>query len=290
MIFKFKPIPLIKIWGGNSLSKKFGFKKKNIGEIIGISAHNESSNIILNGKHKGISLKELFDKHRKLFGNYSGDEFPILLKIIDAKDDLSIQVHPNDKYALKNEGSLGKSEAWYILECGNKSKIQIGHKANSLEDIKKFIEKEEYDKFLKYYSIRPGDFFYVKSGTIHSICKNTKLLEVSQSSNLTYRIFDYNRKIDGKKRELHLKKALEVVNTPCDYDSKHVTNEHFRIRIMNNTSKTFISDEYGDYLYIIDGKGFINNENINSGDFLMVSSSFKYNIIGNIKLAIVNIK
>jgi mannose-6-phosphate isomerase len=214
MIIKFKPIALSKVWGGDKFSKKYQINQPKIGEIWGISAHKSHTNEILNDEFKGITFRTLFEKHRDLFGNYPEAEFPILFKLIDTSSDLSIQVHPDNLYALKHENSFGKDECWYILETKNNTRIQIGHKANTQEELMTAIEKQKIEKILTYFSIQKGDYFYIPSGKVHAIFKNTTLLEVSQSSDVTYRIYDYDRLHQGSLRKLHTYEALEVIDFP----------------------------------------------------------------------------
>ena len=291
MIIKFKPIAIDKIWGGNSLSKIYDIDKPNIGEIWGISAHSSYSNVIIDGKYKGLTLRELYEKHRDLFGNIDYDEFPILFKVIDAAEDLSIQVHPDDLYANKYENSNGKDECWYILDTRFKNTdIIIGHNAKSKETLIQMINNDEYDKLLNRFPIKPNDYFYISSGKIHAITKGTMLLEVSQSSDITYRLYDYNRLDKGKLRQLHIEKSVDVINAPDTKLKKIHLNKHFTFNVKENNDTTEKkSHQYGDYYYIIKGKGYIDNKKVLQGDFLMITAKKKYILHGNFKYAYVNI-
>ena len=285
MIIFFEPVFFDKVWGGNFLSSKFNFNVSNTcGECWGISTHKNGESIIKNTEFKGKTLKYLFDNHKSYFGNYSKNEFPILVKIIDAQKDLSIQVHPDDSYARKL-GSFGKSECWYILDALDNTKMIIGHNAKSLDELTNMINSKDYNNLLNKIDVKKNDYFYIEAGTVHAICKGTLLLEVQQSSDITYRLYDYDRLDNGKLRDLHIKKAIEVIKIP---DNEVVTthnNKYFDyeiIEIHNNTS--FISHLHGDYLAILEGHGTINDLTIKKGDFLMVTSNESYNIDGNIKL------
>lgn len=291
MIVRLKPIPLQKVWGGHKLSEFYGFSLSNIGEIWGISAHDSYSNIIMNGDFLGLSFREFYQSNKKYFGNYPKEEFPLLLKIIDASEDLSIQVHPNDKYALEHENSYGKSECWYILDiASDNEKIIIGHNAKNKEELLTYINNDEIKKILIYHTIKKGDYFYIPSGKVHAICKNTTLLEVSQSSNITYRLYDYNRLDKGMLRPLHIKNSLDVISIP-DTPMETVHNDElFTFNIIENNDMTITADMYGDYLYIIEGKGYINQEKIKCGDFLMVTSNSPYRLKGRIKYALIHLK
>lgn len=284
MIIFLKPIFFDKIWGGNNLRTEFNYETSNsCGECWGISAHKNGTNIIKNTKYKGKTLAYLFKNHKGLFGNYPNSEFPILVKILDATKDLSIQVHPDDEKA-KILNSKGKSECWYILDAEKDTKIIIGHNAENKNELVSLIDNNDFDTLLKKINIHKGDYFYIEAGTMHAICAGTLLLEVQQSSDITYRLYDYNRLENGVKRKLHLSDAIEVIKVP---DKEVITthnNKYFDYDIIEaNGHINYISHLHGDYLVILEGSGFINNESIKKGDFLMVSSNFKYSMIGQIK-------
>jgi mannose-6-phosphate isomerase len=192
MIIKLKPIALSKVLGGDNLAKKYHINQEKIGEIWGISTHKSYSNEILNDEFRGMTFKDLFETNKQLFGNYSKDEFPILCKIIDAAIDLSVQVHPNDKYSKKHENSFGKDECWYILYSKDNARIQIGHKANNKKELRYAIDNKKIEEMLIYHKVNKKDYYYIPSGKVHAICKDTTLIEVSQSSDITYRLYDYN--------------------------------------------------------------------------------------------------
>ena len=194
MIIKFKPVFLKKIWGGERLAKLYNVKMNNIGECWGISGHEKNSNKIINGIYKGLTLRQIYERNKELFGNYKSEEFPILIKYIDAKKDLSIQVHPNNDYALKNENSYGKEECWLILDTKPKSKVIIGHSATSTNQIRNSLHNKTIMSLLNSHKIKKNDYFYIPAGTVHAICAGTFLIEVSQSSDVTYRLYDYERK------------------------------------------------------------------------------------------------
>lgn len=289
MIIRLKPIPIAKVWGGDRLSEMYGFSLPNIGEIWGISAHKSNTNKISGGQFQGITFRDLYINHREYFGHYPKDEFPLLFKVIDAKGDLSVQVHPDNDYASIHEKSYGKDECWYVLDADNDSRIQIGHKAKNRDEISKAITNNSLEDTLKYHSISVGDYYYIPSGKIHAICKNTTLLEVSQSSDITYRLYDYNRLENGKLRDLHLNKALDVIKIPDTTNMIEHHNEYFSFEIIDNKNETRLSHKYGDYIYIIEGNGYINDDEISKGDFLVVTSNTKYTIEGDLSLALVNI-
>lgn len=292
MIIKFVPIAVNKIWGGKYLGDFYKISKnQKIGEIWGISAHSSKSNLVKSKEFSDMNFRYLYNNHRELFGGLDLDEFPILFKIIDAEENLSVQVHPNNEYALNYENSLGKDECWYILNTKlETTQIIIGHNAKTKEEFKYLVHNNEYEKLLKYYPIKSGDYFYIPSGTVHAICAGTTLLEISLSSDLTYRLYDYERRVNGLSRELHIEKSFEVVKIP---DSNLITSHPiniFSFDIKDNVEENpFIAHQYGDYLYIISGKGSVDNQKINQGDFLMITSKSNYRLKGNIRYAKVNI-
>ncbi|WP_033578293.1 mannose-6-phosphate isomerase, class I [Priestia aryabhattai] len=207
-----------RIWGGTKLNEVYNYKipSKNTGECWAISAHPNGQSTVASGQFIGKTLGEVWKEKPEIFGDFGGDRFPLLTKILDANDDLSVQVHPNDEYANEFEGGeLGKTECWYIIDCDDDADIIFGHHANSKEEFIHLIEEGNWEGLLQRVKIKPGDFFYVPSGTMHALCKGTLVLETQQNSDTTYRIYDYNRPgQDGKLRKLHLNKAIEVITIP----------------------------------------------------------------------------
>lgn len=152
-----------------------------------------------------MGLDELWATHPELFGHSSEPSFPLLTKILDAADDLSVQVHPDDVYGEKNEGELGKTECWYIIHADEGSEIVYGHHAKSKSELKDMIDSGDWEHLLTRIPVQAGDFFFVPSGTVHAIGKGIIILETQQSSDTTYRVYDYDRKDDaGNTRELHI--------------------------------------------------------------------------------------
>ncbi len=210
--------PVLKetVWGGDALSS-FGLNlvSSKIGEAWIVSAHENGDCII---KDCDDRLSSLWKKHPEFFGRKISsldEKFPLLTKIIDANDDLSIQVHPDDEYALKNEnGSLGKTECWYVLDAKPGAKIVIGHNAKDTDEVKMMIENQKWHDFIREVPVKKGDFFFIEPGTVHAIKGGTLILETQQSSDITYRVYDYDRLQNGKKRELHVRQCMEVIEAP----------------------------------------------------------------------------
>ncbi len=231
-----KPVLKETIWGGDRL-KEYGYElpSDHVGECWAISGHENGDCIIENGDYKGESLSWLFNNHRELFDNIDGDVFPLLTKIIDAKEDLSIQVHPDNEYAAKNEnGALGKTECWYVLDAEEGNTIVIGHHAKTREEMKKMINEKRWSDFIREIPVKKGDFFQIEPGTLHAIKGGTLILETQQNSDITYRVYDYDRLNNNKPRELHLQKSMDVIKVPfCEryvngsakYSDKYTTLE-----------------------------------------------------------------
>ncbi len=212
------PTPIFheKIWGGRKLADDFGYEIPDgpIGECWVISAHPNGDCAISGGAWDGMRLSELWDQHRELFGDVEGDRFPLLIKIIDAKDNLSVQVHPDDAYAAEHEnGSLGKRECWYVLAADEGTQIVIGQRAHDRAELAGMIDEGRWDDMLNLVPCHVGDFFPIEPGTVHAIQGGTLILETQQSSDVTYRVYDYDRVgDDGKPRELHIQQSLDVVD------------------------------------------------------------------------------
>lgn len=216
-ILKMKPILQEKIWGGDRLSTVFGYDipSKTTGECWAISGHPGGDCAIANPEFAGETVGSLWKKHPEMFGSTPGDIFPLLIKIIDAREDLSIQVHPDDAYAAVHEnGSLGKTECWYVLDCDPGATIVIGHNAASKEEMAEMVHADKWNELLRIVPIQKGDFFQINPGCLHAIKGGTLILETQQSSDVTYRFYDYGRLQDGKPRQLHIEQSLAVTEAP----------------------------------------------------------------------------
>lgn len=217
-ILKCKPVFQERLWGGRKLETSFGYDipEGNIGECWGISAHPNGMSVIEGGPFTEQTLADLWKESRELFGTYTLDEFPLLIKVLDAADDLSVQVHPNDEEAMRIEGErYGKTECWYVVEAEEGAELILGHSAETKQQLTDKIEHGEWDELLRRQPVKAGDFVFVPSGTIHAIGKGIVILETQQSSDTTYRVYDFDRTDDaGNARELHLNQAIEVTTVP----------------------------------------------------------------------------
>jgi len=286
MIIHLEPIYKDKIWGGSKLKEVYGYPTSNkCGEVWGISALKNNSNSIKNNAFKGKTLFDLFNENKPLFGNYDKEMFPILIKLIYAEKDLSIQVHPDDSYAMNKHNCLGKEESWLILDCDDDTEIILGHNAKSKTEIIKHIDENNIEDIVNKFRIEKEDYFYVKAGALHAICKGTTLLEVQESSDITYRFYDYNRLENNLPRELHIEDALNVVRIPDNENYRLKKDKYFKTENINIVGlKTLIASKHGDYYFVIEGKGLVDDVEISKGDFFFATSESKYTFNGNLKL------
>ncbi len=204
------------IWGGTRLIDEYGIKtdKNPAAEAWVLSCHKAGPGVVSEGEFKGKTLQEIYESDKSICGT-NGQKFeffPILIKLIDAKNNLSIQVHPDDEYAMRVEGEYGKTEAWYILDCDDDAELILGfNREVSVEEFKEAAKSEKMLDIVNRVKVKKGDLFFIESGTMHAICKGIMLAEVQQNSNTTYRIYDYGRLgADGKPRPLHVDKAADV--------------------------------------------------------------------------------
>ncbi|RIO39499.1 type I phosphomannose isomerase catalytic subunit [Staphylococcus saprophyticus] len=242
-----KPIFHEKIWGGSRL-KEFGYDVPSdyIGEVWGISAHPNGKCEILNEPYRGQTLDQVWDEHRELFGDFPSQEFPLMTKIVDARESLSVHVHPDDAYAYENEnGQYGKSECWYIIDAEEDAEIIYGLNTQSKETAIDKIDDADYDSLFNKVKVKAGEFYFIPAGTIHSIGAGVLVYETMQSSDVTYRVFDYDRAQDsGDKRELNQVKAKEVIeianesiNIPTDTE---IIENHKRTQLVSNDFFTIV--------------------------------------------------
>lgn len=217
--FLLKPAGKDYLWGGTRLNDDFskGIDMMPLAETWECSTHPDGTSLVASGSFSGLPLSQVLQQHPEYLGAHSADkkELPILIKLIDAKNDLSVQVHPDDDYAMANEnGSLGKTEMWYVMDATKDARLVYGlSHTTSREAFRRSIEQGTVEKYLQKVPVKKDDVFYIEAGTIHAIGAGALVAEIQESSNLTYRLYDYDR-IDktGNKRELHIDKALSVAN------------------------------------------------------------------------------
>ena len=291
----FEPIFKERIWGGEQL-KQFGYEipYKQTGECWAFAAHENGQSVVKGGPFHGLTLGALWEQHRDLFGGIGGDRFPLLTKILDANDDLSVQVHPDDKYARVHENDLGKTECWYIIDCEPGAEIIYGHHAKTKQEFQTMVQEGKWNELLRKVPVKPGDFYYVPSGTIHAIGKGIMILETQQNSDTTYRVYDYDRRdAEGNFRELHIEKSIEVTNIPSseaklETDRKqigdlakttYVESTYFTVSkwVMNGSAELHETEKF-QLVSIISGEGTLEKEGkefaYQKGDHFMLPAKF----------------
>ncbi|EHI75101.1 mannose-6-phosphate isomerase [Streptococcus criceti] len=263
-----------KIWGGTRLRDVYGYDipTETTGEYWAISGHPHGVSIIENGSLAGQGLDRVYQERPELFGNPSSPVFPLLTKILDANDWLSVQVHPDDAYAQEHEGELGKTECWYILAADEGAEIIYGHTAQSRQELAERIEAGDWDQLLTRVPVKAGDFFYVPSGTMHAIGKGIMVLETQQSSDTTYRVYDFDRPdASGNLRPLHIQQSIDVMTIGQPQNSHPATlktgdltstllvaNEFFTVykwHVVGQTNFEAVAPYY--LVSVIDGQGQI---------------------------------
>ncbi len=287
-----RPVLKEAIWGGCRLGNEYGYPipSEHTGEAWVISAHPSGDCVVVGGRFEGMCLSELWQNHREIFGCLEGDRFPLLTKIIDAAQDLSIQVHPDDDYAFVHEqGASGKTECWYILDCASDATIVIGHHAKDKAELARMVQEKRWGELIREVPIRPGDFFQIEPGCLHAIRAGTLLLETQQNSDITYRVYDYDRIMDGKPRQLHLEQSLAVLTAPfaeadvvsavTDMESLRITHlvrcpyyvveklEVFGTSVWNSRAPFLC-------LSVIDGMGQLDGVKIEKGDHFILPAGY----------------
>ena len=215
-LIRIEPVFLPKVWGGTRLRGMFGDRvpEGRIGECLAISARPEGDCQVRGGRFDGARLSTLWAERRDLFGGLAGAAFPLQVKILDATDDLSVQVHPDAACASRHAGAFAKNECWYVLAASDTGRILAGHNAHTREEFARLATVGRWAELLRAVEMEEGDFFLIPAGTVHAILAGSLIYEVQQASDTTYRLFDYDRLDGGTRRELHLSEALEAVGAP----------------------------------------------------------------------------
>lgn len=290
-IIHVEPIFKERIWGGTQIKSRFNGKTDDdrIGEMWCVCALKGNGDNYL--PELGMSLSEAYEKLPDLFCCKS-ERFPIRCTLMDPIDNLSVQVHPNENYARAHMNSLGKHEAWYIIETGHNHAIQFGHKAKTEEDFLKLVQANRWDELLSYVHVEAGDFLDVPAGTIHAIGKDILTFEVSRNADITYRIYDYGR-VDfktGLPRDLHLDSAMQVLNIPFHEKGpihpKPVLSEgsyistfideagKYTLLKLQTQSKGRFNYPHFYFITVIEGKGTVDGIAVSQGDTLLVPHDF----------------
>ena len=304
---KMKPIFKQYIWGGDNIRKLYGkdTPEPPVAESWEISAHPDGMSIADGGECDGMTINDICKKYgRDFYGDSmnEGDDFPLMLKILDAKDKLSVQVHPDDEYAAKYEnGGKGKTEAWYILHADNEASLVYGFKEDmTKESFKSAIDEGRVEEVLNKVKCNTGDVFYIPSGTIHAVGKGLVIAEIQQSSNTTYRVYDYNRRDNnGNLRELHIDKALDVSNMKSSVGKektegsveksagctvRHIISGQYFYFDEIGISEKFAANTDGllHMMFIAEGEFGINGIRLKKGDSILIpASTGAYCVKGN---------
>lgn len=311
-ILKLKPSCKEYLWGGTKLKTEFGkeFFGERLAETWELSCHPDGPSIVENGVYAKDTFSQFISKEGKqVTGEKSQkfEQFPLLIKLIDAREDLSIQVHPNDSYALKYEGQYGKTEMWYVVDCEEGASLYYGFsKEISKEEFAERIEKKTLLEVLNRVEVKKGDVFFIEPGTIHAIGKGILIAEIQQNSNVTYRVYDYGRKdANGKERDLHIEKALQVTNripisqkksfephiVSCEYFTvdKVILDGKLRKKIVGEVdTSSFVS------LLILNGAGEVHTKKervaVKKGDSIFLTAGLgEYEMEGNFEALLTTI-
>lgn len=297
-ILKLKPSCKDYLWGGTKLKEEFN--KNYDGDILAetweLSTHKDGQSFV-----NDVALTDYIEERgSQILGENckNFENFPVLIKFIDAKGNLSIQVHPKDEYALKYENSYGKTEMWYVVDCSDDAFLYYGfNKEISKDEFEKRINDETLLEVLNKVYVKKGDVFFIEAGTIHAIGENITIAEIQQNSNLTYRVFDYGRiGADGKKRELHIEKAVEVTELTVPkqktFENGHIGQcEYFTVDKIDckGEYKGFADEKSFVHLLVIEGNGEVvcGTEKVQfiKGDSIFIcSGSEEFKILGDCEI------
>jgi len=300
---KFENLYYYRIWGGRDLeSFRDNLPEGNIGESWDIACHLNGTGIVENGSYKATRFDDLIKKygHSLVGSKVSIKKFPLLVKLINTREKLSVQVHPGDEYAAKYEGDYGKTEAWYVIDAKPGASLIVGTKDCTKEQFELAIKSGEVEKYLNKIEVKKGDCFLINSGLIHAICEGVIVAEIQQNSDVTYRVYDY-----GRPREIHVEKALNVINSDLQCEnlkgeesildgykkSLLCKNEYFEIEklTIEKSLEDNSSEEKFDILTCVDGGGIIEgkgySEKIKKGDSYLIPATLgKYQIMGQLTL------
>ena len=267
-VVKLKPIVKSYIWGGNFFQKYKDLKEEVVSELWELSLRDNFSSIVVSGEDFGKQLNEVINKEDVGPCQNRFPYFPLLIKLIDAKENLSVQVHPSDEYALKNEHSFGKTEMWYVISADEGSGLYVGfNKDYSKEEVEYALKNNSILDYLNFFKVKPGETYLINSGTIHAIGKGVRLIEIQQNSDLTYRLYDYLRKDkDGNYRELHIDKALKVIDYK-KYEPQVVEGsiladtKYFKVQRMVVDGELTLSADKDSFISFtfISGNGFVDD-------------------------------
>ncbi len=229
-------------WGGDRLEALFGKEAPDdrTGESLEVSALAGMNSVVANGQHKGKSLSEMIARWGERLTGKKFDEFPLLLKLLDAKEMLSVQVHPGDEYAKQHEGKLGKTEAWVVLECKEDAKLVYGVNVHDQRQLRQRVEEGDLENALRWIAVEPGDVLYIPHGMVHALGGGIVVYEIQQSSDVTYRFWDWGRVgADGQPRALHTDQALDVTRAELKMEKQ----DGVAVECEGGVQTVYIADE-----------------------------------------------
>lgn len=261
------------VWGGNRLNSYIKGKDGKTGHLYLANGHKDLSNRVLNGVHAGAALDQIFSIEKKNWGMEEYDQFPLTIALVDAKENLSIQVHPDDRAAeVLEKERIGKTESWIFLEEPESQWIYAGCSCSTKEELVQAVEDEKMECITSHLSVKRDDYVCIESGTLHALTAGSLVYEIEYGSDYTYRFYDYNRLDDsGEKRELHIPKACESIHfdrapqsVPCD-NGKWFREEHYEICRMKAICSYKNTGKQAECISIIKGSGEYDNIQIHSG-------------------------
>ncbi len=313
-ILKLKPVFKDYLWGGTKLRDEYGFESElsKLAEGWMLSCHKDGENLIENGEFANKTLTDVIKSYPDFLGENGKqfEYFPILIKIIDAKDDLSVQVHPDNDYAMRVEKEYGKTECWYILDCDDNAELIYGfNREISSEEFKNRIADNTFLETVNKVKVKKGDLFFIEAGTLHAIGKGILLAEIQQNSNTTYRVYDYGRLgADGKTRPLHVEKAIDVTNCtpptrPTTAEGKLIEYDNYSTQLLTkcdlfNVKKVSVKNLFDDVaddasfvsVLVTDGNGTIDGIDIKKGDSLFIPANYgTFTVKGNLEIIVTRV-
>ncbi len=314
---KFTKVFKEKVWGGRQFNDVLNMNLpdvKSYGESWEVCSHKNGMSIVENGYLKGKTLEDLINTNgKKLLGEeivqkYS-NKFPLLIKYLDINDKLSVQVHPNDDYALRVEGEFGKYESWYVVDASEDAKIILGIKDGvSRDQFESKVRNEDFSDIFREVKVKKGDIIDVVPGLVHASLEGSIMIcEIQQNSDTTYRIYDFDRAVDGQKRELHIDKSLEVIDfsiTPSitsqesrervelqkGFKEKLSSNDYYNIDRIKLNGGEYRPESYKNFKIhsVIGGSGIAeyNKESLtlSKGDTFLIPANLDVSIVGDIEI------
>ena len=290
MVYKLKAALKDYIWGGTNLKTEWNKQTDldKVAESWELSFHPDGTGVVVGGKYDGQKISDVVSKTEWGANCQDFPFFPVLNKIIDARSNLSVQVHPNDEYALKNEGQFGKTEMWHILSSEKGAVLYLGlNRTMKAEEFSQAISDNSIIDYLNAVPVHAGETYFIPSGTLHAIGAGITLFEVQQNSSLTYRVYDYGRLgADGKPRQLHVEKAKKVANL-----NKYVVPNPVRNCLLGsckyfsayryNGSNEFQNDDSFVSITVVDGDIAVNGQTYKKGETLFATAGQKISVVGN---------